>query len=181
MTTDDIHDKVNNLDKDISSVLKDQEVQNRAMLKMEVTIDKLQTLAEAMHRLISIHDERISNNAKLAEGHILQTEAQREIMSQDIKDLNSRLTQDTATLSAKMDSMENRLSSKIDDKIDDLTKRLDDKEAKDKEDTVHEKASFAKLKKLVNKWQLLAMGILFMLGLIGGQHNIVAAILKFFV
>jgi len=176
-TTDELYEKVTSLDKDISSVLKDQDIQNRAMLKMEVTIDKLQTLAEAMHRLISIHDERINNNARIAEGHIVQSETQRDEMSRDIKDLNTRLTQDTNTLSQKMDSMENRLSIKIDT----LTKRLDAKESKDIEDKRHEKAEVFKLKKVVNKWQLIILGIVFALGLIGGEHNIVASILKFFV
>ena len=176
MSTDELYDRVTALDKDLSSVLKDQDVQNRAMLKMEVTIDKLQTLAEAMHRLISIHDERINNNARVAEAHILQSEAERNEMSRDIKDINTRLTQDTAALSAKIDSMENRLGTKIDN----LTKRLDNKEAKDIPDTKHEKAALVKLKKVVDKWHWIIIGIVFVLGLIGGHQNIVTSILKFF-
>lgn len=176
-TADELYDRITALDKDLSSVIKDQDVHGRAMLKLELTIDKLQTLAEAMHRLISIHDERINNNSKIVDSHILQSDSQRDQMSQDIKDLNSRLTQDTATLSTKIDSMEDSIGKKIDG----LTKRMDDKEEKDLEIQKHDRASFSRLKKIVDKWHWILMGIVFVIGLIGGEHNIMASILKFFV
>jgi len=163
MTTEAIYNKLNDLDKEISAVVKDQDIQNRVTLRMEVTIDKLKDLAESMHRLLSIHDERITNNSKVAED-------QREEMSKDIKDLNARLTNDTAALASRMDAMESRLSCKIDN----LQRRFETNEKAEEENT---KTFREKLK----KYQWILWGIVFVLGSIAGEHNVWAPILKFFV
>jgi hypothetical protein len=173
---DSLFNKVSSLDKDIAGVTKDQDIQNRAILKMEHTIEKLHTLTESIHRLISIHDERITHNAKNFENHIVQSEIDRTEMSRDIKELNARLTNDTAALSSKMEAMEQRLSVKIDN----LQARLEDNERSDREFKEVDDTSLDKLKNMIDKWRWVVVGLVFLLGLIGGEHNILTSILKFF-
>lgn len=164
-----LEDRVFELDKEIAGVVKDQEIQNRAAIRMEETIDRLQVLAESMHRLIAIHDERINYNSKINDTHIAQSESQREVMLKDIRELSDRLERDKTDLSQKMEAMETRLSNKIDNVL-----------RAQKEDHPSEDESLISLKKVVDKWRWVIIAIVFILGQQFGAHNIIAAVLKYF-
>ena len=94
------------LEKEVISLNKENELQNRIFSKFEETIEKLQLLTETMNRLIIQHEERIRVNSD-------SVEALREEMRDEIKDLETRLSQETNNLCQKIERSEERILAKL--------------------------------------------------------------------
>ena len=97
--------QVNELEKEVYALGKESEIQTRMFVKFEETIEKLQDLTESMHRLITIHDERIRVNSEL----VNQIKAE---MNNEIKELEGRITKENQLLSKKIDDSEARILHK---------------------------------------------------------------------
>lgn len=101
-----LDEKVSELRESVSAIEKENEIQVRLSSRFEETLDKLKDLTESMHRLISLHDERIRVNAKVVED--LKVE-----MANEVKELEKRVTKETKLLSDKIDQSEMRILAKI--------------------------------------------------------------------
>jgi chromosome segregation ATPase len=101
-----IEEQVAELEKQTFILGKENEMQGKVFVKFEETLEKLQDLTESMHRLLSLHDERIKVNAQVMERI-------KEEMNNDIRELENRLSKETEALSKKIDDSETRILSKI--------------------------------------------------------------------
>ena len=81
---ENLENRVHELGNVIAGLQKENEMQARVYVKFEETIDKLQDLTESMHRLISIHDERIRVTAQVVDS--IKAE-----MNNEIKELEAKM------------------------------------------------------------------------------------------
>lgn len=94
-------DQINKNELDIRVIQKENEIQTRIFIKFEETVEKMQDLTESMHRLISIHDERINVQTK-------RLDDIKEDMDKEIKELETRL-------SRQLSDSETRILEKIEE------------------------------------------------------------------
>ena len=101
-----LEDQVTVLEKEIYGLNKENELQNRVFSKFEETLEKLQTLTEALHRLIIQHEERI----KVTSENVV---ALRLEMKDELEELEKRLHAENANLCKKFTESEERILSKL--------------------------------------------------------------------
>ena len=164
-------ERIANNERNISVIQKENEMQNRVFVKFEETVEKLQDLTESMHRLITIHDERIRVQATTVEQ--FRTE-----MNNEIKELESRISKETQTLSEKLDRSEDRIMKAI--------AALQEKWEKEqiahiqKKETISEK--IANLSVRFESWKWFILGGVFTAGVIlekSGAINGLFSLFKF--
>jgi hypothetical protein len=162
-----IEEQVTKLEKSVYSLEKDNELQAKIFIRFEDQVDKLSDLTEAMHILISLHDERIKVNA-------LTVETLKEEMNKEIKELEARVTTQGRELSNKIDASESRIL----EKIAELKKEW--KEEKDVE--VEKKATFSeKVNNLFIKfesWKWFIIGAIFTAGIVMGKTNLLSSVIS---
>jgi hypothetical protein len=159
-----IDERVVKLEKNMYSLEKDNELAAKIFLRFEDQVDKIQALTEAMHILISLHDERIRVNAQIVEDL-------KEEMNKDIKELESRIANQGLELSTKIDMSETRILAKIAElKLD---WREDKKEDKVRKETFSDKINSLFVKFESSKWFIL--GGIFVGGFLLGKGNLIVS------
>jgi hypothetical protein len=162
-------DRLGKSERDISVIQKENEMQARVFIKFEETVEKLQVLTESMHRLISIHDERIRVQEKTID-------AIRSEMNNEIKDLESRLSQ-------KLEDTEKRIMNRLNenkeffDNVKEEIQAIKDNEVKKKE-SFAEKWSAVTAK--IESWKYFVIGGLLVASFLLGKGNILNSIMGIF-
>jgi hypothetical protein len=162
-----IEEQVTKLEKSVYSLEKDNELQGKIFLRFEDQVDKLSDLTEAMHIMISLHDERIRVNAQTVENL-------REEMSKDIKDLEIRVGIQVEELSKKIDASESRILEKI---AELKTEWKEEKKVEiEKKITFSEKVNGLFIK--FESWKWFIIGAIFTAGIVMGKTNIIGSVLS---
>lgn len=159
--TSEVAEVVAELEKEVFSLTKENELQNRVFSKFEETLEKIQILTETLHRLIVQHEERIRVNAD-------SVETLRRDMSTEIKELEERLAHETNNLCVKIEKSEERIL----EKLAELRKEWNDKIQKKTNDPLVQLASkFSSF-----KWFI--FGGIFVAAYFMGHLNIIGLLIK---
>ena len=168
--------QVNELEKEVYALGKESEIQTRMFVKFEETIEKLQDLTESMHRLITIHDERIRVNSEL----VNQIKAE---MTNEIKELEGRITKENQLLSKKIDDSEARILQKLADlqrewKEEKKQENLDKQEEIRKKETFSEKVATLALR--FESWKWFILGGAVVAGVLLEKSGFITGLLSIF-
>jgi oligoendopeptidase F len=165
----EVQESVANLEREVYSLGKENEIQNRVFAKFEETLEKIQVLTETLHRLIVQHEERIKINAEAVE-------ALRVEMRDEIKELEERISRENKNLCEKIEKSEERILAKILELKQEWDK--EEKATTEKKATINEQVNQLMLKFASIKWFLL--GSLLAGAYLLGHVNIISVILKLF-
>lgn len=151
----DLEEQVIELGKNVFALEKENELQARIYVKIEDAMGKMQDLTESMHRLLSVHDERIKVNAAVVD--TIKAE-----MNSEIKELEERITRETQNLAQKIDSSESRIL----EKFAELQKKWEDdnKTQAVKKETFADKVATLNLQ--FTSWKYFLIGGVFVAGMI---------------
>ena len=154
-----IIDRLTETEGDVRVLQKETEIQNRIFTKLEETVEKTNELTESIHRLISIHDEKIKSLEKTVETIRIE-------MTEDIKDLHSRITSETRILSGKIEDSEARILSRLEQfQLEWKTEHTASNVKNEiKKDAWQEKMENLKIK--IESWKWFILGGVFVLGMV---------------
>lgn len=155
------NNRISTLEKDVGIIQKENEIQTRVFLKFEEAIEKMQDLTESMHRLVSLHDERINVQGKTVDSQARTIELMEMKREKDLRDLEGRL-------SKRIDDTETRILEKI-------------AELKtEKDQAVEKKANDEKTswKTKLSSWKYFIIGGLLAVGIILGKTTLVSNIVS---
>ena len=167
---DQLHEKVFGIEKQVSLLERDSEMQLKIFNKLEKTVEKIHDLTESMHRLISLHDE------KLRQHEITSDQLERLIQERkleylnDIKEIHTRIDNETRTLSAKIEKTQETILNEIKD----LKEKWQERENKIlnielNKETKPEQNSLGKIVEFVNTWKWAFIFGAFIFGMISGH------------
>jgi hypothetical protein len=153
------------VEKDVSLLKKDSEIQTKILDKLDITVENIHDLAQSMHRMVSIHEERFrvqdKENAQL-EAQITQ---RREESVAEVKALQNNINDlETITVN-RMEEIKKDLASNR-ELIVKLTHEPDSK-AKSTEDK-----SVDLLKMVVENWKPIMFSAAFLIGIITHKWDI---------
>lgn len=137
------------LDRNIST-------QAELITKLDQNLEKLTDITANVNKILAVHDEKLSRHEKKQEDIFELIEERRAEMSDNIKELHSRITTVTRDIGAEINGMERRIMSGIDD----LKKEL-------KEDQKYHNDRQHELEKRISqleKWRYMLVGA----GIVGG-------------
>lgn len=158
---------------DIKVIQRETEIRDRVSLKFEETLERLQEVVEALHRLLSIHDEKIETNSRDIERNRIE-------MAADIKDLEKRFSEEITKLSSKVEATESNILKKLDEfqKEWKVEKDKSTERYEEKKETLAEKLVNLKLK--IESYKYFILGGVFVLGLMVGKTNLISWLLTIF-
>jgi len=156
-------------ERDVKVLEKEAEMQNRIFIKLEETVQKIQDLTESMHRLISIHDEKIRVQEKSIETY-------RNEMKDEMKELERRISNETLSLCQKIDRVEHAILMRLAEmqKVWNTEKVA----VQVQKETFSDKVQTIKDKMEGYKWFIL--GSIFAAGMLAGHADLLGAVLHIF-
>ncbi len=160
-----INERLSSSEQDIRVMQKENEIQNRVFIKFEETVEKLQTLTESMHRLITIHDERIRVQGKNIESIKID-------MYREIKDLEDRITKDMQSIVKRVDESENRIMERLSE--------MGEKEEKEEMKTVSTSEKIARITMRIESWKWFILGGVFVIGMVLGDTHLLRELFMYF-
>ncbi len=166
--------RVTDNERDVRVIQKESEMQNRLFVKLEETVVKIQDLTESMHRLITIHDERIRVQEKSLDLYRIE-------MKNEIKEIEDRTTAGQNMLSIKIEAVETKIEAvelKILARLEQMQQRWESSDSQ-KKASITEKISAIMLK--IEAWKWFFMGIIFVSGLVAGHNDFLSGIIHFFI
>jgi type VII secretion protein EssA len=155
-------DQISKNERDIAIIQKENEMQTRVFIKFEATVEKLQDLTESMHRLITIHDERITVQAK------------------DIDDIRHEMDKEMRELEARLVSKLTESEDRILNRIDELQQTVKDNTSSNDEKKHGFSDSLGKLGTKLESWKWFIIGVIFAGGVLLGKSGLVSNIFSIF-
>jgi predicted phage tail protein len=64
LDNDQLNEKIHGIDLDVSVLKRDNEIQTKILDKLDRTVDGIHELAQSMHRMVSIHEEKFATQAE---------------------------------------------------------------------------------------------------------------------
>jgi len=161
------------VEKDVSLLKKDSEIQTKILDKLDITVENIHDLAQSMHRMVSIHEERFrvqdKENAQL-EAQIAQ---RREESAAEVKALQNKIDDLENITVNRMEEIKKDLASNR-ELIVKLTHEPDPAKPK-----TTESKSVDLIKMVVENWKPIAFSGAFLIGLITHKWELFRSILGF--
>jgi len=123
---------------------------------LENQIDVLKDIASDIKQILAVHDEKITQQERKQDDIFELIEQRRHEMSEDIKELHSRITSVQRELGNDISQTENRIMRGIEDLKSEL--KIDQKYHNEKQKTLDERIS------ALEKWRYMLVGA----GIVGG-------------
>jgi septal ring factor EnvC (AmiA/AmiB activator) len=123
---------------------------------LENQIDVLKDIASGIKQILAVHDEKITQQERKQDDIFELIEQRRHEMSEDIKELHSRITSVQRELGNDISQTENRIMRGIEDLKSEL--KIDQKYHNEKQKTLDERIS------ALEKWRYMLVGA----GIVGG-------------
>ena len=175
-------------ERDISVLQKENEIQARIFIKFETTIEKIQDLTESMHRLISIHDERIKFQEKIADDLKNTASSVASKLAETAKNTAISLEQETQSVRAEMKNEMKELEIRLTTKLEDTETRILEKISElqlewkeEKKDNKNQSSSIDGIKGKLLSYKWFVMGGLIVAGILLGKitaiSNLISAIM----
>lgn len=154
LDNDQLNEKIHGIDLDVSVLKRDNEIQTKILDKLDRTVDGIHELAQSMHRMVSIHEEKFATQAETNDRVELLIEERR------------NETKEAMRLAVE--------------KIEDVVKAVDELKTnlmtKDTEPKTHKVGFAAIVDWIVNYWKILAFGFAFAAGIVTHKWGIFAAL-----
>ena len=158
MTTEHTNqDKLQRIDTDVSLLKKDSEITTKVLDKLDTTVEGLHDLAQAMHRMVSIHEEKFKNLEKESAQVQNLIEERRHDAIDDITRVSKSIEDSEKRLLLKFDELKEELN----EKFETLHKMVPGKNEKQELET---KLKIAKV--IFDNWKYIAFVIAFFIGVI---------------
>jgi uncharacterized protein YoxC len=153
LDNDALNEKIHGIDLDVSVLKRDNEIQTKILDKLDRTVDGIHELAQSMHRMVSIHEEKFATQAETNDRVELLIEERR-----------------NETKEAMRQAVE---------KIDDVVKAVEDLKTNlmnPTESKPHKVGFGAIVDWLVNYWKIIAFAFAFAAGIITHKWGIFATL-----
>jgi ABC-type transporter Mla subunit MlaD len=124
--------------------------------KLDENLEKLTDVTVNLNRILAVHDEKITQQERKQDDIFELIEQRRQEMSEDIKELHSRITSVQRELGNDISQTENRIMRGIEDLKSEL--KIDQKYHNEKQKTLDERIS------ALEKWRYMLVGA----GIVGG-------------
>jgi hypothetical protein len=125
-------------------------------MSVENQIDVLKDIASGIKQILAVHDEKITQQERKQDDIFELIEQRRQEMSEDIKELHSRITSVQRELGNDISQTENRIMRGIEDLKTEL--KVDQKYHNEKQKSLDERIS------ALEKWRYMLVGA----GIVGG-------------
>ena len=150
-------EKLQRLDIDVSLLKKDSEITTKVLDKLDTTVESLHELAQAMHRMVSLHEEKFKNqdNTNIQLRNLI--EERRSDAIEDIQRVSSSIVDSEKRLVQKFDELKNELNKKF-EVLHSMTPGHNEKQE------LETKLKIAKV--VFDNWKYIAFIIAFFIGII---------------
>jgi len=98
-------ERIHELETDTSLLKKETEIQNKILDKLDNTVESLHDLVEAMHRMLSIHEEKFKNQDRINSGFDSLIDERREQSIKAIEDLSERVNETETRIVEKINEI----------------------------------------------------------------------------
>jgi Ser-tRNA(Ala) deacylase AlaX len=150
-----ILDKIHDIDLDVTVLKRDNEIQTKILDKLDRTVDGIHELAQSMHRMVSIHEEKFATQSETNSRIDMLIEDQR-------KDTKEAINQAIAKIESVAASVEELKDSLL------VKKSI--------EDRPHRHGAGAIIDWIVNYWKIIAFGFAFAAGIVTHKWGIFTAL-----
>lgn len=153
------NERIHELETQVSLLEKDSQIHTKVIDKLDATVENIHDLAQAMHRMVSIHEERF----KVQDRENLQLE-------ELIDERREEAMKDTQQVKKSIEDSEKRILEKFEELKKDLTEKIDKLSQLPKKDELDTKLKFVKT--IFENWKYIAFGIAFGVGVLTHKWGI---------